>query len=87
MSQPRITDHMRDPEKEAALEGVLDLVESWQNSGRKDLPIIQGNLLELLEIIVDDRRQENCTLCDGVGRLEMYEGEYWKCPSCKGSLS
>ena len=53
------------------VEEVLDLIRDWQIEGRNGhcLPVIRGRLLEGLEEAANDRAQDNCTICNGTGKV------------------
>lgn len=55
-----------------ALGEVLDLVDKWQRDGRSGfcLPVIRDKTLEMLEILADERRRDNCDVCASIGMVE-----------------
>ena len=63
-----------------ALDDVLDIVNDWQLAGRTGycLPVLEGTLLERLEILTDERRKDNCSICGGSGLVDEFE-----CSHCK----
>lgn len=63
---------------------VLDLIVAWQDMGRCGfaLPVINGELLEMLEELADKRRKENCSFCNGTGKVFDGYANY-KCAHCE----
>lgn len=47
------------------LNAVLDKVAKWQADGRTGfcLPVLDGELLEELEALTNERRRDTCTVC------------------------
>ena len=69
---------------QVALDSVLDLVADWQEKGRTGycLPVIRGELLAIMEGLVNERRRGNCTVCYGTGKITGHE-DSWECQHCK----
>lgn len=65
------------------LNAVLDEVSQWQADGRDKTapPALRDALLDALEELADERRRDNCDVCNGNGVVnDGYED--WTCQHC-----